>query len=109
MKIGQLRTNLFHFEPAMLPAAFQFSASERYRTAWRLLNDIWDRSARYSMPTNLLSEMLSVLSKGPVWVNSKPDRDKSLPAIITLKPIDVERVIWHQERYRRSGYILCRF
>jgi len=108
MKVGQLRTNLFHFNPTLLPDAFQFQASERYRTAWRLLNDIWNRNNRYNMPTNLLSEMLSILSKGPVWVNTNPDRNKSLPAIATLKPISIELVnralhIWALDVLHRSS------
>lgn len=107
MRDGQLRTNLFHFDPTMLPNAYQFFASENYRVAWRLLNDLWARSARYSMPTTLLSEMLSILSGGPVWVNSKPDSDKTLPAIITLKSIDIKLVnqalhLWALEVLNRS-------
>lgn len=108
MKTGQLRTNLFHFDPAKLPNAHQYPSTERYRNAWRLLEDIWDRHDRYKIPTTLLAEMVSVLSHGPAWVNSDPNRDKSQPAIVTLQPVDLELInqvlhLWALELLHRSS------
>ena len=88
MRTGVLRTNLFHFDPTGLPAACQYHASDRYRTAWSLLQQIWQAKKRGYLPTGGLVEMLAVLSHGPAWVSPNPVRDAALPVIVTLLPLD---------------------
>ena len=92
MKHGQLRTNLFRFEPAVLPGAYGYAQSATYRAAWSLLKDIWNRTKRFNLPTSCLTEMLSILTKGPVWVNPDPESDHSAPAIVSLYPAGVDVV-----------------
>lgn len=108
MRSGVLRTNLFHFDPAGLPSACQYRASERYHSAWSLLQKLWQEKNKGYLPTTGLIEMLAILSRGPAWANTNPARDATMPVIATLIPLDIAVVnralhLWALDVIRQSG------
>lgn len=109
MKASLLRSNLFRFEPSILPPVFQYAATEGYRTAWQCLFDYWESAGnKWKLPTSTLEELIAAISGGPAWIHDRPGQDHEAPAIVTLRAVDAAVLnqvlhLWALDILRRIG------
>lgn len=91
MKVLELRTSFFDFDPAELGHAYRVVVGPRYLDAWQALQGLV-RKPHPGLPTIGLEEMLATLSGGPVMVNQFPQKDGGVSGILLLKPLPVDTI-----------------
>lgn len=91
MKVLELRTSLFEFDPAALGQSYRVVVGPHYLDAWQALQGLV-RKPHPGLPTIGLEEMLATLSGGPVKVNLFPQKEGGVSAILLLKPLPVDTI-----------------
>ncbi|XVN19762.1 hypothetical protein QZH46_06670 [Pseudomonas corrugata] len=113
MKVLELRTSLFEFDPAALGQCHRVVVGPHYLDAWEALQGLV-RKPHPGLPTTGLEEMLATLSRGPVKVNLFPQKEGGVSAILLLKPLPVDTInealhLWSMDVMRIYNQELVEF